>query len=65
MRPEAADCKIKAFKKHIPHDFIVDKVTLLSTGEELSFERNEEEMVIRATDAFKSDMPICFKVELA
>ena len=65
MKPEVTDCKIEAFKKHIPHDFIVDKVTLVSTGEELKFERTEDAMVISASDSFKSDMPICFKVELA
>ena len=65
MRPEVTDCRIKAFKKHIPHDFIVGRVTLVSTGEELKFERTEDAMVISASDSFKSDMPICFKVELA
>ena len=64
MKPNGKNAKIKAFKKHIPHDFIVNSVTLLSTGEKLDFERNDEEMIIKATDDFNCQNPICFKIEL-
>ena len=65
MRPDGKDVKIKAFAKRPAHDFIVEKITLLETGEEVEFERKENYMVIKKTDAFKSDKPICFKIKLA
>ena len=65
MRPEEKDAKIKAFKRLPMRDLLIDEVTLLSTGEKLSFEKNEEEMVIKAVQGFKSDMPICFKIKLS
>lgn len=64
MRPEVSDAKIKAFRTEPMRGLLVDKVTLLSTGEELSFERNDEEMIIKASESFKSDMPVCFKIKL-
>ncbi len=65
MRPDGKDVRIKAFAKRPVHDFIVEKITLLETGEEVEFERKENYMVIKKTDAFKSDKPICFKIKLA
>ena len=64
MKPDGGDVKIKALRKRIPHDFPVRSVSLLSTGEKLSFERTEQEMCIKAVAAFRSDDPICFKIEL-
>ena len=64
MNPNGRDAKIKAVKKHIPHDFLVSTITLLSTGETLQFERNTEEMIIKSNDSFNSDNPICFKIEV-
>ena len=64
MRPAVQDAKIKAFRTEPMRGLLVDEVTLLSTGEKLSFERNEEEMTIKASETFKSDMPICFKIKL-
>jgi len=64
MRPDGKDVKIKAFKKTVPHDCIVKNVTLLSTGEQMEFERNDSEMVIKKTPAFNSDKPICFRIEI-
>ena len=55
--------KIKAFGKHIPHDFLVNSVTLLETGETLPFERTEDGMKI-ITNGLKSDKPLCFKIEI-
>ena len=63
MRPDGNDVKIKAFKKHNPHDFLVKSVMLLETGETLDFERNENEMVIK-TSGCQSDKPLCFKIEI-
>lgn len=64
MKPAEHDAVIKCFKKKNERDFLVDKVTLLSTGEELKFERNDDAMVIGAVNGFKSDMPVCFKIKL-
>ncbi|SFC31746.1 alpha-L-fucosidase [Butyrivibrio sp. YAB3001] len=64
MKPALEDVKIKAFKRLKIRDMLIDEVTLLSTGETLPFERNEEEMVIKASESFKSDMPICFKIKM-
>ena len=58
------DVKIKALKTEPIRELLVDKVSLLSTGEELEFTRNEEGMTIKAKDSFKSDMPLCFKIKL-
>ena len=63
MRPDGNDVKIKAFKKHNPHDFLVKSVTLLETGETLGFERSENEMIIK-TNGCQSDKPLCFKIEI-
>ena len=63
MRPDGNDVKIKALKKHIPHDFLVISVTLLETGQTLEFERNENEMIIY-TNGYMSDKPLCFKIEV-
>lgn len=64
MRPDGEDAKIRAFKKTVPHDCLVKRITLLDTGEEVEFERNENEMVIKKTPSFSSDKPICFKIEI-
>ncbi|MBR4766488.1 MAG: alpha-L-fucosidase, partial [Clostridia bacterium] len=63
MRPDGNDVEIKSLKKHVPHDFLVNSVTLLETGEELAFERNENEMIIH-TNGCMSDKPLCFKIEV-
>ena len=64
MRPDGKDIKIKAFKKQVPHDFLVKEITLLSTGEKVEFERTDEEMIIKKKPSFKSDKPLCFKIEI-
>ena len=62
LRPDGKDIKIKALHKRVPHDFLINSVTLLETGEKLEFERNEKEAVIK--NSFKSDKPICLKIEI-
>ena len=64
MRPNGGEVRIEAIRKKGIRDFPVKKVTLLSTGEELSFERTEEALVIPENGGFKSDFPICFKIEI-
>lgn len=63
MRPDGQDVKIQTLRKHIPHDFLVDSVTLLETGEKLDFDRTEECLIIH-TNGRKSDKPLCFKIEV-
>ena len=63
MKSNGKDVRIKAFHKRNPHDFLVNSVTLLETGEKLNFERKDDEMVIY-TNGYKSDKPVCFKIEI-
>ena len=46
-------------------DYPIARITLLETGEELAFDFSEDALTIRAVDAFRSEMPLCFKIELA
>lgn len=64
MRPNGENAVIKVMKKHIHHNFIIRKIMLLSTGEKLDFERNYNELVIKANEHFTSYNPICFKIEI-
>lgn len=64
MRPNGNDAVIQTLKKNNPHDFIIKKISLLSTGEELAFDRTDNALVIRANDRFTSRNPICFKIEI-
>lgn len=64
MRPNGKDAVIKTLKKHNPHDYLIKSVTLLSTGEELSFERTNNAMTVFANKDFESRTPICFKMEI-
>lgn len=64
MRPDGKDAVIHTLKKHIPHDYLIRGVQLLSTGEALDYQRTEDALTIRATESFRSDLPLCFKIEL-
>ncbi len=65
MRPAVQNAKIKSLKFDKMRGLLVEGVTLLSTGEELSFERDEEKMTIKASESFESKTPICFKIRLS
>ena len=64
MRPDGNDAVIKSLRKKGHHDYVIKKLTLLSTGEQLEFERTAEALVVRAVEAFNSEKPICIKAEL-
>ena len=64
MRPDGQDAVIRSLGRKTQHDFIIDSVSLLSTGEPLRFDRTEEGLRIFASEAFRSDLPICFKITL-
>lgn len=64
MRPNGENAVIKALKKHNTHDFIIKRITLLSTSAALKFERNDNELIIKANENFNNSSPICFKIEI-
>lgn len=64
MRPNGEDAVIKAFKLQAEHDFIIKKIILLSTGEELAYERDKTALTIKATGSFQCNNPICFQIEI-
>lgn len=64
MRPNGENVVIKTLKKRDAHDFIIRNITLLATGGPLRFERNRDALVIKADDTFKTDKPLCFKIEI-
>ena len=64
MRPNGQNAEINILAKKNHHDFIVNSVSLLSTGEKLEFERNSDKMIIKANGNFNSEYPICFKIEI-
>ena len=64
MRPKGKTVKIKTFAKHVPHDFLVNSVSVLGDNTVKSFERNEKEMIIRLEKEPSNDLPMCFKIEI-
>ncbi len=63
MRP-AKTAKIKALRKHIPHDYLIESIELLGSDEKISFMRTEEFLEINLNDNPESDFPLCYKIEL-
>lgn len=64
MRPNGKDAVIKSLRKNAEHDFLINEITLLSTGEKLEYDRNEKALIIKANKSFESDKPICFKIRI-
>lgn len=64
MNPNGEDAEIHLLAKNDSHDFIVNSVSLLSTGEELEFERTSDKMIVKANGKFNFEYPICFKIEI-
>ena len=65
MRPDGKDAVIRSLCRRPGKDYPIARITLLETGEELAFDFSEDALTIRAVDAFQSELPICFKIELA
>ena len=64
MKPTSSDTvKIKSFKK-IDEDMIISRVTLLGQSEPLYFTRDGKAMTIYLKNKIKTDLPICFKLEI-
>lgn len=64
MRPNGKDAVIKTLKKKNGPDFIIENITLLSTGEKLEFERSDTKLTVKANSRFSDNYPICFKIEI-
>ncbi len=56
--------RIKTFRKHNPHDFLIESIKLLGSDDEIRYERNEEYLEITLKNEPASDMPACFKIEI-
>ena len=63
MRPSET-VRIKTLKKHNPHDYLVESVSLLGSDKEIEWDRNEDYLEIRLDKKPESDLPVCFKIEL-
>ncbi len=64
MRPDGENAVIKALKRKKEHDFPIRCVTLLSTGEQMKYERTEEALTVFANGRFQSELPLCFRIEM-
>ena len=63
MRPSKT-VRVKTLKKHIPHDYLIESIELLGSDEKIEFDRKEEYLEINLKGELKSDLPICFKMEI-
>ena len=63
MRPSKT-VKIKTLRKHISHDYLIESIELLGSDEKITFDRNEESLEISLSSELKSDLPLCFKIEI-
>lgn len=64
MRP-SKNVKIKTLRKHNPHDYLIESVTLLGSDEKIEYSRTDEYLEINLKGELKNDLPICFKIELS
>lgn len=64
MRPNGKTVKIKSLAKTCSHDFLTGNVSLLGDIGIDGVERNESELAITLTEHPKSDLPLCFKIEI-
>lgn len=64
MKPARGNTvKLKSFKT-VEEDMLVKSVKLLGDNRELVFNRNKRCMTIYLPDKLKTDLPVCFKIEL-
>ena len=63
MRP-AKTARIKTLRKHNPHDYLIENVTLLGSNEPVCYDRNEEFLEITLNKEPANDLPICYKIEI-
>lgn len=63
MQP-AKEVRIKALRKHIPHDYLIESVELLGSDEKIYFNRTEIALEIKLNGEIRNDLPICFKIAI-
>lgn len=63
LRPSKT-AEIKAFKRQYHHDFLIEKVELLGSDEEIKYERDHEALKITLSKEPETDLPLCYKVTL-
>ncbi len=63
MKP-AKTAEIKALKKHIPHDYLIEEVTLLGSNNKVDYTRTDEFLKIDLNENPKSNKPICYKIKI-
>lgn len=64
MRPKEKIIRIKSLAKKGIHDFMVGSISVLGEYEIEHYERTEYEMIIKLKENPRSDLPLCFKIEL-
>lgn len=63
MRPSQS-IEIKTLKKHNPHDYLIESISLLGSDEEISYVRDEESLKITLKNKPETNLPLCFKMEI-
>lgn len=64
MRPNGKLIKIKSLAKTGCHDFLIGNISVLGNSEIENVDRNKNELSITLKEAPKSDLPLCFKIEI-
>lgn len=64
LRPEGDEVLIRSMARKGHHDYLVRRVTLLETGEELAFTRTADGLQIQVPQAPADGNPRCFKVQI-
>lgn len=64
MKPTAGSSVIIKEFKEIAEDMLINSVTLLETGEKLSFEQNKKHIEIKLNSRLSTNLPVCFKIEI-
>ena len=63
MRPSKT-VEIQTLRKHEKHNYIIESIELLGSTEKIDFTRDEDALKINLKGEIKSDLPICFKIEI-
>ena len=63
MRPSKR-VKISTLRKHNPHDYLIESISLLGSDEKVKFDRTEECLTISLEGDINNDLPQCFRIEI-
>jgi alpha-L-fucosidase len=64
MRPNGKTVKIKSLARTGYHDFLIGNVSVLGGNKIENIDRNKNGLIINLTEVPKSDLPLCFKIEI-